>query len=216
MYFNDERIFPIESNEISIYHDSILINFNEDNNIFSLNFNNLDYINLKEKIFTSKTTKSLISENKCDSSYRNPIIKLKNNNYLLSMVICQKTLFVTHHEIFFRIFNFNSEKIDGYNDVKKLSKTIGYSNSTSCFQTENEYIECAFCLVFPVNGFAVGIYDLNFKEYEVHRISYVKDYTFNKIFHFKKEIGVYLYFDKDTNVPRIQMIVMKKIYMKKK
>ena len=205
MYFNDEAIFQIESNAISIYHDSILINNNEDNNIFSLNFNNADYINLKEKIFTSKTTKSLISENKCDSSYRNPIIKLKNNNYLLSMVICQKGLLTTHHEIFFRIFNFNSEKIDGYNDVKKLSKTIGYSNSTSCFQTEKEYIECAFCLVLPINGFAIGIYDLNFKEYAVHRISYVKDYTFNKIFHFKKEIGVYLYFDEDTNVPRFQI-----------
>ena len=204
LYFNDETVFQIESNAISIYHDSILIKNNEDNNIFSLNFNNLDYINLKQKIFTSQTTKSLISENKCDSSYRNPIVKLKNNNYLLSIVICQGSL-IHHHEIFFRIFNFNSENIDGYNEVKKLSKTIGYSNSTSCFQTENEYIECAFCLVLPVDGFAIGIYDLNFKEYAVHRISYVNDYTFNKIFHFKKEIGVYLYFDKDTNVPKFQI-----------
>ena len=205
MIFNNKTIFQIESSEISIYHDSILINNNEDNNIFSLNFNNLDYINLKEKIFTSKPTKSLISENKCDSSYRNPIVKLKNNNYLLSIVICQKSFLVTHHDIFFRIFNFNSENIGGYYEVKKLSKTIGYLNSTSCFQTENEYIECAFGLVLPLNGFAIGIYDLNFKEYAVHRISYVKDYTFNKIFHFKKEIGVYLYFDKDTNIPKFQI-----------
>jgi len=204
IYFNEETIFQIESNEISIYHDSILINNNEDNNIFSLNFINFDYINLKEKIFTSKPTKSLISENKCDSSYRNTIVKLKNNNYLLSIVICGK-FGLTYHNIYFRIFNFNSENIDGYNEIKTLSKTIGYSNSTSCFQTENEYIECAFCLVLPINGFAVGIYDLDFKEKAQYRISYVKDYTFNKIFHFKKEIGVYLYFDKDTDVPKFQI-----------
>ena len=206
IYFSDEALFQIESNEISIYHDSILINDNENNNIFSLNYNNLDYINIKEKTFTSKPTKSLIAENKCDSSYRNNIIKLKNNNYLLSIIICVKGfLSTTHHEIYFKIFNFNSENIDGYNKVKELSKTIGYTNSTSCFQTENEYIECAFCLVLPINGFAIGIYDLNFNEYKVHRISYVKDDTFNKIFHFKKEIGVYLYFDKDTNVPKFQI-----------
>jgi len=100
LYFNDEATFQIESNEISIYHDSILINNNADNNIFSLNFNNLDYINLKEKIFTSKPTKNVISENKCDSSYRNTIVKLKNNNYLLSIVICQSKIGVNYHNIF--------------------------------------------------------------------------------------------------------------------
>ena len=184
----------------------MVINNNKKNNIFSFNFNYLDFINLEESIFTSKKTKELIEENKCDSSYRNSIIKLKNNNYLLSIVICVGLPPFRHHEIFLRIFNFKSNKIDGYNNViSNFPKTVGYSNATSCFQTEKGYIECSFCSVFPINGFTIGIYDLNFIEYNTELISYVEDYTFNKIFHLKKEIGIYIYFDKYTNVPNIQI-----------
>ena len=165
IYFGNNNYYQIEASSTSIYHDSIVINNNKKNNIFSFNFNYLDFINLEETIFTSKKTKELIAENVCDSSYRNSIIKLKNNNYLLSIVICVKFPFVPqHHEIFFRIFNFKSNKIDGYNNViSNFPKTVGYSNATSCFQTEKGYIECSFCSVFPINGFTIGIYDLNFK-----------------------------------------------------
>ena len=203
IYFGDEKIYQIEANSASTYHESIIINNGEDN-IFSLNSENLNYINLKNREFSSSLTKDLIFENKGDPSSKNCIIKLKNNDYLLSLILYSKGLLSGHH-IFFQIFSFIDNNINGFKKISEKEKTIGYLNSTNCFQTENEYIECSFAMVLPVNGFAIGIYNLDFKEYSVQRISYVKDYTFNKIFHFKKEIGIYLYFDKDTDVPRIQI-----------
>ena len=48
IYFKNTKIFHIEASSISkTYHESIIINNNDENNIFSIDYNNIDFINIK-------------------------------------------------------------------------------------------------------------------------------------------------------------------------
>ena len=207
LYIGNDKLFSIEGNSISTHHDSIIIyDNNKKENIFSINNKYFDYINIKEKIITSKKADDLIFQNKGDNpSFKNSIIKLKcNNYYLLSIVLITQTLFVKSHEVTYKIFEFSSNNINGFQQIKNKQKTISFINSTDCFQTESEYIECSFTNVLPSNLFHVGIYDLNMNEKNTISFNYIKDNTFTKIFHIKNEIGAYLYYDdRDQSKPKL-------------
>ena len=193
------EIYSINANSNWNYHESIIINYNDNINILSMNSKNFDYINLKDMSISYEATTSLIGSHSGDPSYRSCIIKLLNGNYLSSII-----LHGSSHQIYLTIFNITSNDINDFETIKQIQKTIGYMNSTSCFQTESTYIQCSFSNVLPSNYFTVGIYDLNFNEKATKHFGYLLDYTFTKIFHIKGEIGAYIFFDdRANNVPKL-------------
>ena len=199
--FNENEIFSINTNTNWNYHESIIINYNETINILSMNSVNFDYVNIEESIYSFIETKNIIGnyDNSKAPAYKNSIIKLKNGNYFSSNILHDGT-----NKIYMTIFNLPSNNINGFQKLNQKVKTIGYMNSTNCFQTESEYIQCSFSDVYPTNKFVIGIYDLNFNEKNTLSLGYLLDYTFTKIFHIKGEIGAYIFFDdRANNVPKL-------------
>ena len=214
LYIRGNKIFSIDSSYTSIHHDSAIIyDSNNKENIFSINYIYFDYINIEGNEITSVKTDDKIFENKgADPSFRNSITKLKYNNYyLLSICTIKEGILSTKtHHISFIVFKFNSNNIDGYSGVTYKQKTISRINSTDCFQTESEYIQCSYTNVLPSNLFHVGIYDLydDLNEKKTVQFEYIKDNTFTKIFHIKDEIGAYIFYDdrdryNDNPIPKI-------------
>ena len=195
--FNDNEIYSIETNEISIYHESIIINNNDDINdinIFSMNYKYLDFIIIKNSKHTYKRTKDIALENRGRPSQRNSIIKLKDNTYILSLLLHDLNI---AHYTYFKIFKFNSNEMNGYNELANKKKWINCLNSTSCVQTESQYIQC----IIPekksngIDHFDIGIYDLKLDEKDTFRFTRVRENSFAKLFHIKGEIVCYLFFD---------------------
>ena len=87
---------------------------------------------------TTRSLKSIVNfEIQGDySSFKNCLIKLKNNNYFFSILLYKST-FISSHNYIKTIFNFNTNEISGYNKIKDDSDMKDFINSTSCFQTEN-------------------------------------------------------------------------------
>ena len=207
IYFENKEVLEIESNSPSIFHESIIIDNNKEVNIFSMNYQYFDFINIKDKIITSnKTDNLIINNNGAEVSFRNSIIKLKNNNYYLLSICLITGSLIKAHNIFYIIFSFASHDIIGYKEIEKNEKITSTINSTNCFQTESEYIQCSFTNVLPSNFFHVGIYDLNLNEINTISFNYIPDNSFTKIFHIKGEIGAYFYFDeRDNNLPKLHI-----------
>ena len=84
---NGNGIYSIKSNINWNYQESIIINYNDDVNILSMNSKNFDYINLKDRYITYEATTSLIGSHSGDPSYRSCLIKLQNGNYLSSIIL---------------------------------------------------------------------------------------------------------------------------------
>ena len=202
--FNENKIYSIETNEISKYHDSIIVNNNNNINIFSINYEYFSFINIKDSKYTSKETRHIIFENDEEPSQRNSIIKLKDNNYLLS-IIMRKSEFIPKHYIELRIFKFNSNDVYGYEELESWEKNINRLNSTSCIQTESQYIQC----IIPVKTLSgnkaelqISIFDSKLNEKNTITSNYdVRDNSFSKLFHIKDEIAGYIFFDYSTNIP---------------
>ena len=200
LLINGNEIYSINANTNWNYHESVVVNYNDNIDILSINSKNFDYINFQDSIVSSKLTSNLINSHNGDPAYRNGLIKLKNGNYLSSITLKVGAA----HNIFMTIFEFNTNHINGFHKINQLKKIIGYMNSTSCFQTDSTFIQCCFSTVFPSNQFTVGIYDLDLSEYATISFGYLLDYTFTKIFHIKGEIGAYIFFDdRDNNVPKL-------------
>jgi hypothetical protein len=111
-----------------------------------MNFQNFDFINIREQIFSSKLADNLIEERKGDSSFRNSIIKLKDNNsYLLSLNLkISGFLGIKKNVLYYKILTFNSNNINGYLELNEKQVDINYMNSTTCFQTEKGNIVCSY------------------------------------------------------------------------
>ena len=201
--FNENKIYSIETNEISKYHDSIIVNNNNEINIFSMNYEYFSFINIKDSNYTSKETKDIIFENNGEPSQRNSIIKLKDNTYLLSIIL-HKGGFIRKHYINFRIFKFKSNDISGYEELEYWDKNINRLNSTSCIQTESQNIQCIIpkrILDGKKAELQISIFDSKLEEKNTISFSNVKDNSFTKIFHIKDEIAGYIFFDYSTNIP---------------
>ena len=102
------EIYSINANSNWNYHESIIINYNNDVNILSMNSKNFDYINLKNVSISSKATTSLIGSHSGDPSYRSCLIKLQNWNYLSSIILH----YSLSHKIYMTIFNITSNNIN--------------------------------------------------------------------------------------------------------
>ena len=71
LFNNNQEYFSIQSSSISSFHESIIVNEDENNadnniNILSMNWNTFDYINFQNSEFTYKSTKDIAYENKKD------------------------------------------------------------------------------------------------------------------------------------------------------
>ena len=207
IYFENEKIKTIEASQ-SNYHSSIIINDDNNNDhIFSINLKtyNLEFINLKTGVFSYKSINDIFQiEIKEDTriSYRSSIIKLKNGNYLSSFVIYKKYGLINKHIHYFQIFNFESYGMEGFNQIEKTDPTCNPLNSTQCFQTESEYLQCSYINI--LDNLYIKIYDLNFNE-KTKKVVYFDPNIFNYIFHIKKEIGAFVYFNNQNPFPIIQI-----------
>ena len=64
LFNNNQTYFSIQSNNIDTFHESIIVNDNENNedndiNILSMNWNTFDFINFQNSEFTNKLTKNI-------------------------------------------------------------------------------------------------------------------------------------------------------------
>ena len=208
IYFGDDKIRQIETNLNSIYHESIIISNDNENNIFSINSYYFEFINIKENNFSYEITDKIVGfENIGSPGFRNSIIKLKDNNYLSAIVIYKNTLGYKHHKLYISYYNFISNDMNGFNQIKNADIKIDYLNSTTCFQTESFYIQCSYNRVLELSNdvFCIGIYNSDLDEKRHEDISYVNENSFIKAFHIKNDIGAYIYFDRDTNLPNIKI-----------
>ena len=108
---NGNEICEINTNSNWNYHESIIIKYNDNINILSMNSKNFDYINLKEGIISSKSTNDLIGNHNGEPSYKNGLIKLKNGNYLSSIILYDTSEIIKKHKIHITIFNIDSNNI---------------------------------------------------------------------------------------------------------
>ena len=198
---SDNKTMKITTNEKVSLHELIFITYNNlENYLFSLGIENTYLFDILTGTVTSKTTAELTSKNSgTKPSFRNNIIKLKNGDYLFTIIRNVK-IGILYHKSFFITFNFNSASMDGYTELNHVDKIIGYNNMTSCFETENSFIECFYLMALPVNSFAIGIYDNSLSTVKDNiQLGKINNNTFTKIFHIKKEIGGYVFFDTAYN-----------------
>ena len=196
--FNGNEVYSIETNSISTFHESIIVNINNEINILSVNSNYFNFINIKESSHTFKETKDFIFESNGIPAKRNCIIKLKDNTYLLSMLLHK----LSAHYRNYRIFKFTKSNIDGYKKIKgNLDDIVDYVSTVSCIQTENTYIQCSFSNLLKKEEkyFTVGIYNLNLFQRKDLNLAKIEAESFTKIIHIKGEIAAYIFFDIEKN-----------------
>ena len=114
---------------------------NNENFIFTFSPDYCEFIDINnpEKFSFTKSENFLFYNPKNKASFRNKMILLKNNNYLLS-IIGRKTDYLVLYGsfIYIYIFNYNSDNINGYSIIKGNREGIStdFLNTTDCFQTE--------------------------------------------------------------------------------
>ena len=202
--FGDSKEKKININSNSLYHESIIINYNNSEYILSINYKTFDFININTGEFISKETKNIFSEDQGEPTYRNSIIKLKNNSYFVSMIIFVYGIIRNSHEILIKTFSFSPNNL---NEIKYYHDGIDFINSTNCFQTESQYVQCSYNRYWATSDYlTIGIFDYQeLDEKKYYDLDSIQDIAFTKIFHIKNEIGAYIYFQKDTNYPKIQI-----------
>ena len=209
IYFNENKIRKFNFDHEHSYHESIFINYNnEENFIFSFNPSYIDFFNLKSGISSYKSS-SLIDEKSKSRGYidtpsiKNTILRLKNENYLLTFIRFTDFRYQQH----FALFNFNQESIGGFNKIHHIDETINLIRRTAqCFQTKNEYIECIFTRLLHSGYFEIIVFDSYLKEVgRAPKLVSISRETFIKIFHIKNEIGGFLYFNTYTNLPVLEI-----------
>ena len=104
IYFNNDKVKLISVGYVTTNHESIIININGDDNdyIFTISYNKCELININEGTITSK------SDGK--SSYRNYLLKINDNNYILSFQI--------KYYVYIHKFKFESNTIENYKKIK--------------------------------------------------------------------------------------------------
>ena len=204
LYFGDSKTKIISKYLNSIYHESIIINYNNVEYILSINAKYYDFININTGEFSYQNTKDIFFEDAGKPAFRNSLYKLNNNNYLLSMVLKEAGLLFDSHQLLVTSFSFAKNNI---NKIKNYKSGIDYGNSTTCFQTESLYIQCSYNRRMATKDvFTVSIFDpTSLKEKNYQDLDGIKDSGFTKMFHIKGEIGAYIYFNLDTNLPMIQI-----------
>ena len=205
LYFGNNKEKQITINSDSTYHDSIMLNYNNNEYILSINYKTFDLINIDTGEFKYKATEDIFFADQGKPGYGCSVIKLKNNNFLLSMILKEYGLFKDTHEILISSFYFTPKDI--INKIENYKDSIDYTNSTNCFQTENLYIQCSYNRLLGIHDYlTVGIFDYEeIEEIKYYDLDTIIDTAFIKIFHIKEEIGAYVYFHLDTNYPKIQI-----------
>ena len=213
--FNNSIILQINFNYISTYHESIIINYdNNENYIFTYNPDYCEFININTSSYSSIISENLIYINTFKrASYKNKIIKLIDNNYLLT--IMGKTVIGSY--LYIDIFNFQSDIISGFKKIKGKEIASDFLNTTQCIQTEKQYIECLINknTILSATTFSINIYDSDLNDKNNEFFADIDPNSFAKIIYIKKEIAAYIYFDKITNIPIIHIKYLENFVLKK-
>ena len=211
-------MLSVDAKVKSNYHESIIVNYKNNINVFSFDYQYINFINLKNQLSSSKKLNIIISDYKVLDyfSYRNSIIKLKNNNnYLLSISLEGSTSnilgpIMNCQNLILLAFNFTSDDINGLNlinnhalEIKQFLQLNYGCNSTECFETNNLFIQCFYIQEIDsskIRKFFIHIFSqkLNLLKSDGY-FGYFHYSTFTKIFHLKNEIGVYIFFDTENN-----------------
>ena len=204
LYLGDSKVKKININSDSIYHDSIIIEYENNEYILSINYKTFDFIKINTGNFYYKPTKDILYEEYDTPTFKNSIIKLKNNKYLLSMIIYVDD-WVNNYKLLIDTFSFTPN--NNINKIKEYKDTIDFTNSTNCFQTESQYVQCSYNRYYGSHDYlTIGIFDYQeLEEKEYYDLDPIKDFAFTKIFHLKNEIGIYINFNLDTNQPKIHI-----------
>ena len=120
------------------------------------------------------------------------------------MIIFVYGIIRNSHEILIKTFSFSPNNL---NEIKYYHDGIDFINSTNCFQTESQYVQCSYNRYWATSDYlTIGIFDYQeLDEKKYYDLDSIQDIAFTKIFHIKNEIGAYIYFQKDTNYPKIQI-----------
>ena len=118
--FGDNEIYLIDANTNWNYHESTVVYYNDDINILSINSKNFDYVNILDSIVSSKLTANLINSHNGDPAYRNCLIKLKNGNYLSSIILKVGLAY----GMFITTFEFSSNNIDDLIKLIRLKEIL--------------------------------------------------------------------------------------------
>ena len=209
--FQNNNVLKINFDYISMHHESKIINYlNNENYIFTYNPEYCEFIDINNpnNISYKKSQKFIFDNSNDKASYRNKIITLDNNNYLLTIIGKRPEGILPGSFLYIYTFNFNSDNIEGFSIIKGNIEgiSIDYFNTTECFQTEKKYLECIINDKSNLwtNILKIYIYDLNFNELARNEIAEIEESTFIKIIYLKNEIGAYIYFDKN-NIPLMQI-----------
>ena len=223
LFNNNQQYFSIQSSDISTFHESLIVNDNENNadnniNILSMNWNTFDFINVENSEFTYKLTKKIAFENEKEKhqSLRNSLIKIKynDNTMYFSFLIMFK---LSAHYLSFTLFELTQNNINGLSVIDSDNGRLrGQSNATSCFQTETGYIICGFVFVeVEPQDFYVKIFEIKkntrkktvfeqIGERNLGKIYRIYKRSFFKIFLIKDNIGTYIICDgNDNNIPKV-------------
>ena len=223
LFNNNQQYFSIQSSDISTFHESLIVNDNENNadnniNILSMNWNTFDFINVENSEFTYKLAKKIAFENEEEKhqSLRNSLIKIKynDNTMYFSFLIMFK---LSAHYLSFTLFELTQNNINGLSVIDSDNGRLrGQSNATSCFQTETGYIICGFVFVeVEPQDFYVKIFKIKKNisgktvfeqkgERNLGKIYRIYKRSFFKIFLIKDDIGTYIICDgNDNNIPKV-------------
>ena len=213
IYFGEEKIREIKASKSTYHASKIITDDKKEDHVFTININNynLEFINLTNGNFSSKKIEEIFDitiDNYYEPSSKNSIIKLKDGNYLLSCIIYTKYLIKNYYNLYLYIFNFDFTKIgmDGFITIKKTEKMSEYYNTSICFQTGNDYIECTYNKIYIlIDYLTVGVFDLNLNN-KCNSNTETDDYIFSYILHVKNEFSAHIYFNNEKeNIPKIRM-----------
>ena len=202
IYFNDNTIKTISVGYVTTNHESIIVNIDGDNSdyIFTISYNKCEFINIEKGTITSKSTDKLIYKSDEKSSYRNNLIKLRDNNYVLTFQIEGTLSYYTYiHK-----FKFESNTIENYKKIKDKYLITNFVNSTCCFQV-TKYIECMYCRKAQTNTLTIAMYDFDINEKNTQKIADAYGKAFLKMIHIRDELGAYVYFHYDSGIPKVQL-----------
>lgn len=202
--FDYNSILDISFSIKSTFHPSIIINYKDNENyIFSLGPDYFDFIDINLKSSSTIKANDKIDSNNLNSpSPRNNIIKLKDNNYLFSMV-----RFPILANLFIYYIKFDSNSFNDFTIIDKYNLLVGSWKSTSCIQTENQILVCLYNDKLDF-GIKIGIVIFVIKENKLNgkktfKYEEIKRESFVKLLHIKEEIFALIYFSEDNNIPRI-------------
>ena len=156
---------------------------------------NIEVIDFENKIIYNDLTQNTIG--KYVNNFRTSLINLNNKNSFIFGCLVQSGRYFKNYIVKFQISINNLNKII-ISEKSELENSIGLSEMQSHFVTENNIIITFFAYSSPSAHFNITALEPNLNiicEEKIEDSNINKDYYFSS-FHFKGEVGAFVYFKK--------------------